>query len=206
MSLADYTSLKTAISTDWLHRSDMTSQVDDFIDLFESDFNATMRVRQMEASTTLATTTGFITHPTSWLGWKLLTLTAAGITYALEQASNEYAVDATVGQTTVTTPKYFKVKGTRTYFWPSPSGAASINTNYWEGVALSGGTNWLLTSYPGAYLYGTLLQATAAIGDDPRIPMWQGAYEQILDRIRRDSRRGEWSGQTLSMKPDTGTP
>jgi hypothetical protein len=87
-----------------------------------------------------------------------------------------------------------------------PTGAATINANYYEGVALASGSNWLLASYPGAYLYGSLLQATAAIGDDPRVPLWQSSYEQILDRIRKDSRRSEWSGQTLTMKPDTGTP
>jgi hypothetical protein len=198
MSLADYTALKAAIASDWLHRADLTTATPDFIALFESDFNSEMRVRQMEQETTIASTTGYLVHPTSWLSWKEIRGTSAGITYELETVPDEVAVMRTAGDGGVS--RMFKVKGTKTYLYPSTGG--SFPTTYYEGVALTGGTNWLLTRYPGAYLYGSLLQAVASIGDDGRVPLWKAAYDGILDRIKADSRKGEW-GRQLRMGHDT---
>lgn len=199
MSLADLTALKTAIATDWLHRSDLTTVIGDFITLFESDFNSEMRVRQMETETSQISTAGYLLHPTSWLGWKEIRGTNGGIQYNLEPTSDEIAVKMTAGDTVPA--KLYKVKGSRTYLYPAAS-AVTFPTTYYAGVALTSGTNWLLTAYPGAYLYGSLLQATAAIGDDPRVPLWSAAYSSILERIKADSQKAEWSGQALRMRPD----
>ena len=68
MSLADYTSLKAAIASDWLHRSDLSTAIVDYITLFETEFNSEVRHREMEAQTVLASTAGYLLHPTNWLG------------------------------------------------------------------------------------------------------------------------------------------
>ena len=47
MALDSYTNLKTAIAN-FLARDDLTSEIDDFIDLTEADFNRRLRVRAME--------------------------------------------------------------------------------------------------------------------------------------------------------------
>ena len=47
MALTSYSGLKASIA-DWLNRSDLTNQIDDFIGLAEADFNAKLRIRQME--------------------------------------------------------------------------------------------------------------------------------------------------------------
>jgi hypothetical protein len=197
VSLADYTGLKQAIASDWLHRTDLTSQAGDFISLFESDFNASMRVRQMEAETAQISTAGYLLHPTNWLSWKEIRGTNGGIQYDLEPASDEVAVMAAAGESQPS--RIYKVKGSRTYLYPSVSGVTFPST-YYEGVALTSGTNWLLTKYPGAYLYGGLLQATAFIGDDPRVPLWQSAFAGIMERIKQDSQKSEWSGQALQPR------
>jgi hypothetical protein len=199
MSLADYTSLKTAVANDWLHRGDLTSAIGDFVALFESDFNSTVRVRQMETETSQVSTAGYLLHPTNWLGWKEIRGTNGGIQYHLEPVSEEIAVAMTAGDSAPATK--YKVKGSRTYLYPSVNGV-TFPTTYYEAVGLTSGTNWLLTRYPGAYLYGTLLQATSAIMDDPRVPLWQAAYQQILSKIVSDSKKQEYSGQVLRMRPD----
>ncbi len=203
MSFADYTALKTTIASDWLHRADLTTAIGDYIALFESDFNSDMRVRPMETETSQVSTAGYLLHPTSWLSWKEIRGTSGSVQYELEPVTDEIAVRLTAGDTVPA--RYYKVKGSRTYLYPAAS-AVTFPCTYYAGVALTGGTNWLLTAYPGAYLYGSLLQATAAIGDDPRVPLWQQAYASILDRIKSDSRKSEWSGQALRMRPDYRTP
>jgi len=44
MALTTYSELKTSIA-DWLNRSDLTTQIADFIALTEADFNSKLRVR-----------------------------------------------------------------------------------------------------------------------------------------------------------------
>ncbi len=200
MALATYTDVRDAIRSDWLHRSDVTTaQCDDFIDLFESDFNATVRAREMEQVTTLTATDGYLLHPSNWLGWKEIRTTSS-TPYDLEPAGDEIAIERTSGESAGAYPRYYKVSGSRTNLYPA-NAAGDYKVKYWEGVGLSSGANWLLTRYPGAYLYGGLLQATAFIANDPRIPMWQQAYELVLQRIKADTLKQSWSGQVLTMKP-----
>lgn len=206
MALGTYTAI-LGTPADWLHRSDLTtSQAADWVDLFEASFNATNRVRQMETEATYVATSGFVNHPTNWLQWKELRCTYNGSTYNLEPVTDEAAVLRTYGESATAVPRYYKVKGSKTYLYPTAPGA-SIITTYYAGVGLDGttNTNWLLNAYPGAYLYGTLLQATAYTGDDPRIPMWQSALQQTLAEIKADSRKSEWSGQVLKMQSDLRT-
>ena len=49
MALDTYTNLKTAIAN-FLARDDLTSEIDDFIDLTEAEFNRELRIRAMETS------------------------------------------------------------------------------------------------------------------------------------------------------------
>jgi hypothetical protein len=200
VSLADLTSLKTALANDWLHRADLTTSMGDFITLFESDINSDLRVRQMEQETTLTSTSGYLLHPTNWLSWKEIRGTLSGVQYELEPVTDEVGVTSTAGDTV--SAYRFKVTGSKTYLYPSASGVA-FPVKYYEAVGLSSGTNWLLTRYPGAYLYGSLLQAVAAIGDDPRITLWSQAYTATIERIKADSKKAEFSGQSLRMQHDT---
>lgn len=200
MSFADYTSLKSAIATDWLNRADLTTSIGDYIALFESDFNADIRVRQMETETAQVSTAGFLLHPTGWLGWKQVSGTFSSRKYDLQPVTDEIADIRVSGEMTGNPARFYKVKADRTYIYPATN--ASFNTVFYQGVGLVSGTNWLLTAYPGAYLYGALLAATASTGDDARIPLWQQAYLATLERIKAGSRRQEWSGQVLRMNPD----
>lgn len=203
MSLANYTGLVTAAASSWMHRSDITtSQADEFIQLFESDFNSTMRVRQMEAQTAAVSTAGYLLHPTNWVGWKEIKGTLNGATYDLEPVTDEVANIRTFGETSTSTPRFYKVRGDRTYLYPSASGI-TLNCVFYDGVpALTGSatTNWLLTKYPGAYLFGMLISSNLFTIDD-RYATWVAAYDRIIENIKADSRKGEWSGQVLRMHP-----
>ena len=52
MALTTFSGLKSSIA-DWLNRSDLTTQIADFIALTEADFNAKLRIRQMEQIDTI---------------------------------------------------------------------------------------------------------------------------------------------------------
>ena len=67
MAISTYTELKASIAN-WLNRSDLSDEIaDDFIKLTEADYNAKLRIRQMEQidtvtidAETVAVPSGFI--------------------------------------------------------------------------------------------------------------------------------------------------
>ncbi len=204
MALDTYTSLTTAVASNWMHRSDLGTVVGDFVDLFEAEFNADMRVRQMENSTSVSSTAGYLVHPAQWREWKQLTLNSGGNKFVLQPISEESAIHMT-GREGTGTPRYYKTRGDKTYLYPTPSTNVVVETVYWEGVtALSTAhpSNWVLASYPGAYLFGSLSEAAPYVVDDPRVPLWKQRLAETLNRIKVESERAERSGQVMRIRPD----
>jgi hypothetical protein len=204
VALDSYTSIKTAVSSNWMHRSDLTSTVDDFIDLFESSFNSEMRVRQMERSTSTTSTSGYLVHPAQWLQWKQLKLAQSGGYVNLSPISEESQV-TNFGRETPGTPRYYKTIGDKTYLYPTPSADAAVQATYYESVtslSTSQASNWLLAGYPGAYLYGSLTEATGYVVDDARSQVWKQKLLETLNRNRNESDRAEHGSQVLRVRPD----
>lgn len=201
MSLADYTGLKTSIG-DWLHRGDVTVAAticDDLIDMAEAEFNALLRVRSMEAQTDIAMSGGYINHPTDWQGWKRLSLIDSGRLLDIQPAPVEYkdiVGDGSTGQ-----PWYYSVIGSKTYFNRVTN--FTIRTVYYQTItALSSSatTNWLLTKFPQAYLYGCLLKAEGWLQDDSRLQLWKVAYDEAMQNVLKDSVYSQRGGQTPVMR------
>ena len=71
MALSTYTELKSSIAN-WLNRSDLTTEIqDDFIELTEADFNAKLRIRQMEQNDDVTINAEIVTVPTGFITGKL---------------------------------------------------------------------------------------------------------------------------------------
>lgn len=203
MSLADWTGLTASIGS-WLHRADHTSIAPDLISLAEQDFNDEVLARQMETQTSLTITAGYLPHPSDWLEWKLVEVTTNNGTHRVSPETEENASDNQVGVTSAE-PYQFVVRGDKTYIRPPPdSSSYTYPTVYFAKVpALSASqtTNWLLTRYPGAYLYGALAHAKAFLEDE----VWQYFNDQaqkMRDKINLRSRRSGKGRQALTMKPD----
>ena len=205
MPFDNHSSLLTAVASNWMHRADLAAVTEDFVDLFESDFNSAMRLRQMEQSTSISSTAGYLVHPAQWREWKQVTLSANGRKYNLTPITEEANAIVLGGESTGQ-PRYYKVRNTKTYLYPVPSTNYVVDTVYYEGVtslSTSQSSNWVLAGYPGAYLYGALEQAVPYVGDDPRVPLWVAAKNRVLQQMVRESNNSEYGRQVLQMKVDT---
>ena len=193
MALDSYLGLITAVG-DFTARSDMTTaKVDYFIDLAENYFNANLRTHEMETTNgSLTYSNGAITNPADFLGWKRLTLVSSGTRYPLyplTQEQNETVDDGTTGQ-----PVNYIVRGTQTLLRPTPdSSSYTIDGTYYQKVPALGPsqtTNWILSNYSDAYLFGALSMTEAFIQNDPRIPLWKQLFaESIRGVVKTDQRR-----------------
>lgn len=97
-------------------------------------------------------------------------------------------------------PIVFTVVGSNLELAPIPDAVYSLELTYQQRIpSLSVGspTNWLLTSWPNAYLYAALLAATPFIMNDARIAVWAQLYSQTIESINGV----DWySGSTMKVR------
>lgn len=186
MALDSYANLKTALPA-WLWgRSDLTSYLDDFIDLAEARFNRLLRTREMEATTDLTPSSGAVTLPDDFLGVRKVTAKASPrreLKYATPEWLEEAYPSGDSGD-----PSWFTVIGSslKTY----PQSTSDIELVYFQKVpALTDAntSNWLLAKSPQAYLHATVLEAAIFIGDQARaVEMGTLLERDLLDLMRED--------------------
>jgi hypothetical protein len=188
MAIGTYAELKTAVAN-WLHRSDLTTQIPDFIALCEADVRRDLRVREMEDSTSVALTSTELALPTGFLEARQVTLKDIVVDYVLPQQFTPISDDTTYQYT---------VKGTNFVFQTT---SGTVKVDFYKGFAAfsaDGDTNWLLTNHPDAYLFGSLAWACTYTQDDP-MPH-RAAYQAAIARVRQNQRN---SLGPLVVRPDS---
>lgn len=188
MSIGTYSELQTAVAG-WLHRSDMTARIPEFIALAEAKINRRLRVPGMEATLSATTITdGVIPLPADFAGVK--TLWIEGFERdPLKVQSLEYITARSSGWVAT----HYARQGSNLRF----DGTGDVAGVYYERVpALSDAepTNWLLSDSPDLYLFGVLGEAALHIKDETRGALWQGRFEALIDELNavavRDSNAG----------------
>lgn len=200
MAIATYSDLQSSVAS-WLNRSDLTALIPDFITLAENKLNGDLEnVRSMETKTTLTTTNGVATValPTDLLEMKRLTLVGSYSIPMKYLSPDELVADYSDNQTGK--PVVFTVSGSNLELAPVPDGAYSLELTYFQKIpALSNSnpTNWLLTAWPSAYLYGALCAAQPYLMNDARVAVFQQLYQEAVDNINAI----DWySGTTMRVK------
>lgn len=198
MALANYTDLKAAVAA-WLARSDLTSQIPDFVTLCEAKLNRLLRCRQMEQRST-ATATEYMELPTGFLELRNIQLNETP-KVPLSLMAPEYGDLVYSGATGK--PLYYAILANQLQLIPAPDGTYTVEVDYYEVIPplASNATNWLLTAAPDIYLYGSLLEASGYLQDDPRVPAWNAAYTQVLQQLQSADRRAKWSGSQMVVRP-----
>lgn len=186
-----YEWLKATIA-DWLHRSDLTSQIPDFIKLAEGEINTDLRTRLMETDEILTLEAGMrtITLPDNYSEPIRLDLVFTGrdnetLTYL---APNQMPIETYTGA--AYQPQYWTVNGENIEF------PANADIDYTVLFRMLGDfdiantdTNSLIAKYPGIYLYGSLLQAQGYMVNDSRIPTWASMYTNLVKKVNRQEAR-----------------
>lgn len=176
----NYTELQSTIA-DWLHRTDLTSQIPSFIEFAEERINRALRVRQME--TVLAVTpitNNVITPAADIVDVKLLWPSA----YPNAEIKPQ-SLSLILAGDMYSTATLYAWQGLDLRF----NGSGDV-----EGVLYSkvpsiaiNNTTWLGDSYPSLYLYGALVQAALFTKDDPT--SWQALFDQAANEINGNDQR-----------------
>lgn len=188
MSIDSYTNLKTEIANH-LDRSDLSTDVDTFIDLAEARHKREVRIREMITRAALTVDARQVSLPTGFLQMVTLRLLTDPVT--VMQETNYHEMNRL--RTGSGKPIYFTVSS-EIEFDKSPDSSYSGEMVYYKAqTALSGSTatNDILTKAPDLYLYGALLAAEPFLMNDQRIATWANLYKSALDNVNgMDRRRG----------------
>jgi hypothetical protein len=197
MSITTYAELQTAIGS-WLGRSDLTSQIPDFITLFEACANRRLRVRQQETSTNLTPSSGSVSLPADYLAWRRVTWTGS-TRVELEYVHPSY-LQGLYPDTPSATPRVFTIEGSTLKIRPVDDTALELD--YYEKIdALSGTVNWLFSTHPDIYLFGSLAEAEMFLVNDQRAALLAARRDNLFDEIEKLSNKTRGIGSIRVMGP-----
>ena len=201
MALTSYSTLKTAVAN-YLGRSDLTSQIPDFITLAEVRLSREIRTRKLLKSVTTSTTAGDSTVeiPSDFLEMRDIYLSGnprISLSYESPSAFTRNAQAEISGK-----PGFYTLLGQEFEFAPIPDKAYTVELLYYfKPVALSDSvaSNEFLANYPDALLYASLAEAEPYLMNDARIGVWAQLYDRAIANINTSDQNSEFAGVPLSM-------
>lgn len=195
--ITDYASLKTSIAA-FLHRTDLTAIIPEFIADAETRIYNELRVKQMETAYSATMSGGVAAEPSGILEWQWLYLNTDP-KRKLDRRDVEWIVYQFGSNTGK--PYYFARNSGNLIFGPSPDSDYALVGSYYKRLAAlsdSNTTNWLTDNYPDLIRYAALAEAAPYLQDDERIAVWEGKYQTAKARIERLEKREKTSGSRLA--------
>jgi hypothetical protein len=202
MSFATYSDLKTSIAN-YLARSDLTSQISDFVSFAENRLRRELRIRQMLKSVTTSTVANDSTVelPSDFLevrDFVVLTNPITPLSYSSPSALSNDPRASEVG-----VPKSYTILANDFLMSPVPDGVYTARLLYYAAPAYlsdSNTTNVFLTTAPDALLYASLIEAEPYLMNDARINTWGTMYDRAISSLAKSDQEGQYSGVPLAMK------
>lgn len=203
MALDTYANLLIA-AAGWLHRTDLTNNLPDFVDLCEADMQRQLNTAEMETTATLSLTLGSSTValPVGFDGARRLRR-YDGFVYEDMQL---VGLTPTLNNGAGGTPQIASIQGNNLIIRPPPAPGAttySIVLDYYAKfppLSDANPSNWILANHPDAYLYGMLAHSAPFLGTDARVQVWLAAYNNAIDGINTDDARKRFNG--IQMRTD----
>jgi len=206
MALTNYSTLKTSIAN-WLNRSDLTSEIaDDFIKLTEADFNSKLRVRKMITQTSFTIDSETEVLPTGFLQVRDIYILNGNTKCPLRYMTPSQ-MDQIKGTSTTGLPSSYTILGDTFRFSPKPDSSYTAYINYYKSFdALSDTTttNYILTTHPAIYLYGSLFHAANFLGgiNPQQVQTWQQMFATAMERLELNDREDQFSGSPLQIRSE----
>lgn len=197
-----YSGLQASIAA-YLKRSDLTSQIPDFIVLAEARIARDLRIRSQVTSATLTTVAGqqWVALPTGWLEFENVTVSGnpdRQLNYVnIQHLDTKYPGNSTTGL-----PAVYSIEGQQILFGPTPDTAYSVPVLYYKRYdpLATTPTNWLLANHPSIYLYAALAEAAPFLYEDDRAPFWEAKYTKDAADLQKIDDAGQFSGSALKVR------
>ena len=202
MSFTTYAELQTTIA-EYLARSDLTTQIPDFITLAETRLRRDLRIRQMLSTTTLTCTSGTATVniPSDFLEVKDFVVTGNPVmplNYESPSLFSRNSRSMDAGK-----PLDYTVLASTFKLAPIPDSNYTLSLVYSIAppfLSTSNTSNTFLTVCPDLLLYASLLEAEPYLMNDARINTWGTMFDRAMGSLTRSDEKGQFSGVPLAMQ------
>ena len=201
MALSNYTELQASIA-DTLNRDDLTTVIPDFIRLAEAQLNRVVRHWRMEDRVLATVDSQYTALPNNFIEPIRMIKTSGSIEIlenggALEISKLREAANDTAG-----TPRIYVIVDQSFEVFPKPDSDITLELTYYEEIPdlATNSTNWLLTYFPDAYLYGYLLHSASYLQEGNRIQEWGALYQAAISAINQDGERAKMGGSGRRIK------
>ena len=99
-------------------------------------------------------------------------------------------------------PTAYSLEAGQFHLYPTPVADVDLELLYYAQVPdlASNATNWLLSTAPDIYLYGSLLHSAPYLQDDNRVAVWAQLYSAAVTRLNESSVSAKYSGSSLKSK------
>ena len=164
MSLTTYADLTAAIAS-WLHRSDLSAVVGDFVTLAESRINADLNTPYQQATQAITTTASDSTYalPADYQSTIRLTSTISGLVREVLMRDPSLVETAT----TTSIPRSYYIEAGQIVLMPVPDAAYTFTHVYKKRLAaLSSAVNDIYSRWRKVYLFASLIEAALSTQDD----------------------------------------
>lgn len=195
----NYTDLQESIAN-YLHRTDLTDLIPDFIADAEARIYSELRVKAMEAAYSETVSSGSVALPTGFIEW--INLYVDGDTAgSLTRKDPEWIYTNYPTRSGSAKPVFFAREGETLIFGPY-AGPYTIKGRYYKRLTAlsdSNTTNWFTENEPALLRYAALCEAAPYILNDERIPILEAKYQAAKNRIQRTDKLEKMSGSLLQM-------
>jgi len=202
MSFATYSDLQTSIAN-YLARTDLTSQIPDFITLAENRLRRELRIRQMLKSATTSTVSADATVevPSDFLEIRDFVVMTNPITPLSYSSPSSLSNDPRTSEVGV--PRSYTILASEFQLAPVPDATYTLKMLYYAAPAYlssSNTSNVFLTTAPDGLLYGALVEAEPYLMNDARINTWGSMYDRAISSLTKSDESTQYSGVPLSIK------
>lgn len=200
-----YSELKTNIAS-FLNRSDLTSQLDLFIDQAEAEINRRVRTKDMVKRANAVLEQQYLTLPSDWQEAINVEITSNDFSPVFQQSIESLdvyrkSVDNSSGQ-----PIYFAIVDDTLEFAPTPDQNYDIQLTYYAKptpLSDSNTSNFISNDHPDVYLYGALKHASIFLMEDDRVNLFNDLFEKALEEIRMEDYRSQYAKGSLMQRRKT---
>jgi Sec7-like guanine-nucleotide exchange factor len=200
-----YAELKTNIAN-FLNRSDLTSQLDFFIDATEAEFNRRLRVKDMIKRATATADSQYLSLPTDWLEAINVQLDGNNFTPLMQQSIESLDIYRKSVDNVSSQPVYYALVDNTIELAPTPDTSYTLQLTYYgtiDALSDSNTSNFISNSYPDAYLYGALKHASIYLMEDDRVALFTQQFEKALEEMRLEQEKAEFGKGSLMQRRRT---
>ena len=207
--ITDYVTLVAAVIA-WLERTDLADVIPVAIGLAEKRLTRTLRVRQLVRRSTAPVPVGseYIDLPDDYMELIRVRPMTSPASNPLRYLTPSQMTEL-LGENQVNAAKplsaYYTLVGNTIQIGKSPTADCDFELVYYGIVppltSVEGSTqNWLVRTWPDAYLFGALTEMVPYLREDDRIPVWQQKFETAINEIQAADERQAMSGGPMRTR------